>query len=449
MAYLSAMESRFLQQLAQFGITPGRRVLVAVSGGPDSVVLLDLLTRSRPSHALDLVVVHADHGIHPESDRVSQDVERLASSYGLRCVTLHLGLGEGTTETDAREARYAALEDARQREGAEHILTAHHADDQAETVLLRVLHGSGPAGLAAMAARRGSVLRPLLAFSRAEIEQYRQQHQLAAWDDPANRDPRHLRSWLRTLVLPVIRQRLSDVDRALLRVADQAATEREAWDRVLDQLPHLDWRQETAGCSVAASVLGGYDSALAPVLLRAIGRRAGCRLGEQQSRRAIEFIRGGESGTRFELGNGWEVEIVFDRVHLVTPAVETNDLLSHPLVLDGDAGDGAVGRWRLFWRRESAPGTQQRDDLTAWFIPETLAIRSWEPGDRIHPLGGPGRRLVVRCLQDARVPRRMREGYPMVVDRAGEIVWVPGVCRSNRLVPPAGAEALRVDAQVV
>ena len=441
--------SRFLQELTRLGLGPGQRGLVAVSGGPDSVVLLDLLVRSREAHRLELVAAHVDHGIHPDSSRVAGQVELVAQSCGLRSITMFLGLGEGTTETAARDARYAALEDARKREGAEFIMTAHHADDQAETVLLRLLNGSGPAGLAAMAQRRGSVLRPLLPFTRVEIEDYRKERELTAWEDPANQDPRHLRSWLRGVLLPAIRERVPDVDRALLQVAEQAAGDRKAWDLVIDQLGELGWREERTGCSVAGPVLGGYDSALASGLLRAVSRRAGCRISADQSRRGIDFIRAGESGSRFELGNGWEIEIVFDRVHLVEPAKASalSDVV--PLVLDGDAGDGVVGRWRLFWRRESSPPAQQRDDLTAWFIPEALAIRAWKPGDRIHPLGGPGRRLVVRCLQDARVPRRLREGYPMVVDRAGEIVWVPGVCRSNRLVPPAGAEALRVDAQVV
>jgi tRNA(Ile)-lysidine synthase len=443
------MLNRFLLELTRLGIAPGRRGLVAVSGGLDSVVLLDLLARGEETHRLELIVAHVDHGIHPESGRIAGQVEQLSGSYGLRCITTHLGLGERTTETAARDARYAALEEARKREAAEFIMTAHHADDQAETVLLRLLNGSGPAGLAAMAPRRGSILRPLLSFTRSEIEAYRSDRALAAWEDPANQDPRHLRSWIRKALLPVIRERIPDVDRALVRVAEQAAGDREAWDLVIGQLPALGCQEEDRGCSVAASVLVGYDSMLATSILRALGRRAGCRISDDQARRAIDFIRTGGSGSRFELGNGWEIEIVFERVHLVGRADDEGKPESLPLTLDGDAGDGAVGRWRLFWRRESAPAAQQRDDLTAWFIPETLAIRAWEPGDRIHPLGGPGRRLVVRCLQDARVPRRMREGYPMVVDQAGEIVWVPGVCRSNRLVPPAGAEALRIDAQVV
>ena len=233
-------------------------------------------------------------------------------------------------------------------------------------------------------------------------------------------------------------------------MAGQAREDRSAWDLVLDLLPGLDWREEKTGCSVAAAVLGGYDSTLGVALVRALGRRAGCRINREQAERAIRLIRENESGSRVEIGNGWEVEIVFDRAQLVHSIADPADgTAPAPLVIEGEAGGGELGRWRLYWRRETAPPAQRRDDLTAWFIPGALAIRRWEPGDRIHPLGGSGRRLVVKCLQEARVPRRMREGWPTVLDQAGEVVWVPGVCRSNRLVPPAGAEALRVDAQVI
>src|SRR5215210_5274508 len=187
----------FRSHLLSLHLEPGR-ALVAVSGGPDSVALLDLLARSLDVHRQELVVAHVDHGIHPESDVVAQQVEALAGAFALPVHTGRLNLGPETSETEARVQRYAWLESLGSQVNAKLIFTAHHADDQVETVLMRVLSGSGPAGLAGMAAIRGSLVRPLLPFRRHELAAYLEERGLRAWLDPANADSRHLRSWLRS-----------------------------------------------------------------------------------------------------------------------------------------------------------------------------------------------------------------------------------------------------------
>ncbi len=118
--------------------------LVAGSGGRDSVVLLDLLVATQDDHGLKLVVAHVDHGISQESAEVAEQVRVLATEYGLPFFQTRCGLGPDATETEARSRRYAWLEGRRQALGAAVILLAHHADDQAETVLMRALSGSGP-----------------------------------------------------------------------------------------------------------------------------------------------------------------------------------------------------------------------------------------------------------------------------------------------------------------
>src|SRR5256885_8830322 len=176
---------------------PGPAVL-AVSGGLDSVALLDLMHSVEHERGLLLVVAHADHGIQMESGKVGRMVRRLAATYAVPFELGELNLGPDATETAARRARYAWLTEVQRRHAARYLVTAHHADDQVETILLRVLKGSGPAGLAGMPARgRGGIVRPLLPFNRAELREYVAERGLAFHDDPANRDPRHLRSWLR------------------------------------------------------------------------------------------------------------------------------------------------------------------------------------------------------------------------------------------------------------
>jgi tRNA(Ile)-lysidine synthase len=421
----------------------GRQALVAVSGGPDSVALLDLLVGSHEVHRLDLVVAHLDHGIHPDSTQVAERVRRLASSYGLPCEVGRLGLGPGAGETEARAQRYAWLETARVRLGGDLILTAHHADDQVETVLMRVLAGSGPAGLAGMAPFTGSVVRPLLRFRRGEIADYLTTRGLSAWADPANADPRHLRSWIRSEVLPRLRGRLPEVDRHLLRLAVQASTNRQAWDSVLEVLPGIDLHHQGTVISVAATALAGYDSSLAEVIICAVARRIGCRLGPARVGRVRELLASGSSGAQVPLGSGFFAELSFGRLRLARqePAVDIQ-----PLVLEGERGQLTWGRWCFRWASVSAPSVQDRTGLHAWFTPEPLALRRWRPGERVRPLGGSGKRLLVRCFQDMQVPKSLRSSWPVLVQN-DDIVWIPGVCRSDTHIPIGGTEALRVDAE--
>src|SRR5437762_3351494 len=259
---------------------PGRAVL-AVSGGPDSVALLDLMHSVAPERELALVVAHADHGIRTDSRTVGQAVGDLAQRYGLPFELGELRLGPGATETAARRARYAWLTDVQHRHAARYVVTAHHADDQVETILLRVFKGSGPAGLAGMPARgRGGIVRPLLPFSRADLRAYVAERGLAFHDDPANLDPRHLRSWLRVTLLPQLATRLGGNLRSdVLRLGRAAAVERRAWDRALELVPELRLQCRAAGFDVARAPLSRYDKALSAALLRAAARRVGLVLG--------------------------------------------------------------------------------------------------------------------------------------------------------------------------
>lgn len=437
-----SLPADFARHLASLEL-PSGRAIVAVSGGADSVALLGLLVETRHAHGLDLVVAHADHGIQPGSGEVAEMVCALAHGLEVPCRTTQLALGPGAGETRAREARYAWFDALREETGAALAFTAHHADDQSETTLMRLLAGSGPAGLAGIAARRGWIVRPLLPWTHAELVAWVRERGWPVVEDPANRDPRHLRSWVRTALLPRIRERLPDVDRRLRRAARQARAQREAWDAVLDHLPELAWRREIDGASVAVTPFADYDSALGAAVLMAALRRAGGLMGPSRAGRLFAFARQAGSGRRADLGGGWWAELAFGRLHLVCDAARP--LPGGIIPLHDSAGEAAWGAWRFRWSSGRVPATQAREGGTAWFTPGPLTVRPWVAGERVQPLRGAGHRLVVRCLQDARVPRRHRPAWP-VVERTGTIVWLPCVTRGAEGVPEAGSEGVRVDA---
>lgn len=433
---------RFARHLTELPWPGGvRRTVLAVSGGADSLAMLDLFAGAPTPAGHPLAVAHVDHGLHPESGEVARQVEQAAGRYGIPCRHARLYLPAGASETKARRARYRALWALAGPDAA--LVTAHHQDDQVETILMRLLQGSGPAGLAGMTAVRGRLVRPLLPFRAAELRAWALGRGFTPWADPANRDPIHLRSWMRTVLLPLVQERIPNVVQLVERTGELAAADRAAWNALLDRLP-LDCRAECGGVSVAAEVLARYDSLLAEALIMALGRRAGRPIGRDRAAGVDRLVRSGGSGRRLPLGEGWLAEVSCGRLWLgCAPRVDWT-----PASLVGERGRLVFGAWRLEWRREPAPERVPRDGWTTWVAGQDPVVRPWRAGDRIFPIEGVGHRSVAHCLQDGRVRRSARIGWPILVDASNRPLWVVGVCRGQGDVPTFGSEAVRIDASI-
>jgi tRNA(Ile)-lysidine synthase len=192
---------------------PAKRIAVALSGGLDSVVLLDTVCKSQATNpAREIYAFHIHHGLQKPADDWLIFCERLAKKYQIHFDfrLLHLTTAEGNIEARARAARYEALGDLCEEYGIEDLLLAHHQNDQAETVLLQLLRGAGVAGLSGMPSHRQiragtkpvNLWRPLLSQSRAELEAYAQQHQLKWIEDPSNQDRKYRRNGIRKDIIP-------------------------------------------------------------------------------------------------------------------------------------------------------------------------------------------------------------------------------------------------------
>jgi tRNA(Ile)-lysidine synthase len=423
---------------------PGE-ALVAVSGGADSVALLDMLSEMSGDLGLSIVVTHVDHGISSDSPTVRQSVAALAKKYRLPFETTELKLGPAASETDARRARYAWLRDVQKRRGAKYVVTAHHQDDQVETILLRALRGSAPAGLAGISPKsRGGLVRPLLSFSRSELADYAQARGLPVHEDPANRDPRHLRSWVRTTLLPLLTDRLGVRLRDdLLTRGRHAARDRRAWDEILHLVPELALEVRGESFAVARAVLCGYHNALSVALLRAAARRVGLVLGPNRARRIVALAQR-PSGRRLPLGDGWEAEVAFDRLTVARAAGSRVDCALERIVPSGEQGAALFGEFEIRWSAAAAPAQIERATWTTWLDSAGWEVRAPARGDTLVPLGGVGHRPLRRLLMEARVPRSARPRYP-VVSRGETILWVPGICRSAVGVPAPGTRAVRLD----
>lgn len=202
-------------------VTPSSRVLLALSGGGDSSALLHVLARLVPKLGFALFAHGVDHGLRPEAalelDRAEALCRELGVAFSRTVLTLSAG---GNLQARARDARRAALRAAAEQVGADSIATAHHADDRAETVLLRLLRGAGPRGLAVLPARDGLWIRPQLRARKADVLAHLARHGVSYSDDPSNRNARFLRTRVRSELLPLLEQLSPQIVEHLCALAD-------------------------------------------------------------------------------------------------------------------------------------------------------------------------------------------------------------------------------------
>ena len=418
-------------------IRSGERVLVALSGGIDSVVLLHLLRFHSASLRLGLTAAHFDHRMRSSSLADADWVRGLCKVWN---VPLELGVSDGPlrSEADARRSRYAFLELAAARAGADRIATAHHADDQAETVLFRVLRGTGLAALSGIPEQRGALVRPLLPFTRMQIRTYATRARLQYQEDPTNRDLRYARNRIRHVVLPAMERAAPGFTRALLRLSEEAKADEDAWREITRRaLNDVVRAQDEHSVQLARSVLLGYHRQIILRVIREAAGRLGNRPGRAGTQAALTFITSGGTGA-VELAGGLRLERHFERL-LIRRAAEPP--VDQPLVIPepGNGSGVAVIGGRTFAVQWSAG--PEIDSAAAASFPVTalrfpLELRAWRPGDRIRLAAGT--RKLKKLFLERRVPRHARRTLPVLAEPGGAILWVRGLARAVRAEPAPG-----------
>lgn len=444
------VDERFRDNLRALGLHgTGARVLVALSGGVDSVVLLHLLRFHAAEAGIDVSAAHFDHDMRPGSDGDARWVAGLCRAWNVPLVT---GCAERrlTTEDGARRARYAFLREALGETGATHLATAHHADDQAETVLFRVLRGSGLAGLAGIAASDDAgLVRPLLPFWRGELARWARAHALRWRDDPTNRHLGPARNRLRRQVLPLLERTVAPgARRSLVRLAALAREDAAAWEALLARAEGEAVRREDGAVVLVRKVLAGYDSPLAARLLRRVLRPLGCLPDRAGTRRALQFITTAPSGRELRLPGGVRIRTEFDaaRVDLAGDATPSDMPLLIPAPAAGSGraclgGHGIDVGWRPATGGDDAPASGVVLATEGLRFPLTLRGRA--PGDRIRLHAGT--RPLKKVLGEARVPRSARDRLPVLADAHGAVLWVAGVAQAAPTLTRGGEPALRID----
>ncbi len=428
-------------------VRSGAAVLVAVSGGPDSMVLCHLLRRLAVTKNLTLTAAHLDHGLRPESSTEATWVARQMSAWDVPLLKESAAItpqGQGI-EAAARAARYAFLTKAATEVGAETIALGHTADDQAETLLLRLLRGAGTPGLAAMRpvrietladGRRLRFIRPLLTFRRAEILAYAAEHDVPFLEDPSNQDPGLTRNRLRLQVLPLLIEKFNpNLVETLTRTAELLAADED----FLSGLAQDAWsdliRHEDGGLILPRAGFEALQKTLASRVVRlAYGYFRGDfrRLSQRHVADVLALTdRGGHGYVSLPGGVVFESDARELTFWPRVPRIE-------PVWLDIDAPGtyfvNKKGRLtvRLADREVGLPAAPIDAWLDAGSVAWPLSVRSRRPGDVFCPLGAPGRRKVKDWLIDHQVPHRVRRRTLIVSDAQGRVMWLIGLAVDHR-----------------
>jgi tRNA(Ile)-lysidine synthase len=414
-------------------LAEGDRVLVAVSGGADSVALLHVLRELAPRLRLSLHVLHVDHGLRPDSARDADFVRALGRRLGVPVEVAAVAVGAGSVEAAAREVRYAALERAADRHGAQRIALGHTADDQAETVLMRLLAGTGPLGLAAIPAVRGRIVRPLLDARRTDVVAAVRRAGLDWVEDATNHDRRLLRNHVRHDLLPRLgAAAAADVVDRLARVARLAGETADVVARLAAVELQRVARIERDAVVLPRAALAALPERLATEVLRQAGARLGGRSPLRGwGYRGLRRVLGAAPPRRpFRLGR---VVLEVSGDHIRVGVAPPRPLTPRCLTVPGRVELPEIGRClaaRLVPAAGYAvPREPARVALDAAMLPRTLVVRPRRRGDRFRPFGG-GERRLKSFLIDARVPRWDRGRLP-VVEADGRILWLAGLRRAS------------------
>lgn len=393
-------------------IPEGGRILVALSGGADSVSLVHYLARN--SQKLDITVgaAHYIHGIRPEdAERELMLVNSLCKNLGIE---LSVGRGDVPSyakangmglEEAARELRYEFLRQTAREKGFDLIATAHNRGDQAETVIFNLTRGSGLSGISGIAKDTSDLIRPLLGTSRADIEEYCRENHLDFAVDPTNADVRYSRNMIRHEVMPLLKGLNPQAEEAIVFASEAAAL---ADDYIKMQAAALVKEAEMLRKDIQAQHPALHHYMLALLLERAGG--SGRSLTRKNSRAIMELIVSDKASGHINVGGGFECAVSYDKVFFEKEWVEEPD---GELVLE----PGVPVVWNG-WEIElmSDEGRAFASEL----IEMPIIVRSRREGDRIAmPYG---HKNIKKLLIDKKIPLKSRDRIPLICDNKGVLL---------------------------
>ncbi len=448
----------------------GASVLIGVSGGRDSMALLAVLAVLAGPMRLRLGVAHYHHGLRgATADRDAAIAARTAMAAGLPYlyargdVAARRRLGRMSLEEAARDMRYAFFEAAARRHGFGCIALGHHADDNAELVLMRLLRGSGPLGLAgippvrSMGSAGAMVIRPLIDCRRTAIERFCRQHGLVTVEDESNRNPRFTRNRIRHDLLPRLRKDYNPNIAVGLNRLSRLMRDEERWLETLvaETMPAVLTAADDQALYLDRAALSRLHPALQRRVLRtALQRLRGDlrRLGFDPIEAVRDLVTSENSAGGLDLPGGVHAALAGARLRIGYRRADAAPVRFEYIIGDtGTVDVREIGARLHFTRLDPAEVdlTPAAGQSAAYFdmdrVDFPMTIRNFRAGDRFIPFGLRGTQKLKKYFIDHKIPRSQRRQYPLVVSR-GEILWIAGLRRSDRArVGPQSAAVLKME----
>lgn len=453
-----SLEERTLATIRRHDLIPrGARVLAAVSGGADSVSLALVLARLAPECGFTLAgLAHLNHALRGgESDADEAFTGELASRLRVPLVTRRVNVAaEAATpgeslEAAARRVRYAFLEEAASSIDADRIATGHTADDQAETLVMRLMRGAGLHGLSGVRPRHGRVIRPLIDARRAQVLAFLDKTGQAWREDASNADPAITRNRIRHSVMPALKAAGGEgiVD-ALARTASLIQDDAEELERIaIEKAASI----VLSDGSLEIDALRAASPAMARrVIRRALDAAAGGRFLSLEHVDGVRSLIKGDAAQVIQLPGvrarreGRVIRIEPDPEE--SPVVAFESALAIPGIAEvPEAGMEISAEIGAIAPAEVLALSARADAVAVQGVEGgRLTVRNRRPGDALKPLGAPGRRKVQDVFVDRKIPRIDRDRVPLVVDDGGRIVWVVGhtIAEEFRVMAPEASVLL-------
>jgi tRNA(Ile)-lysidine synthase len=427
---------RVLERVRAAGLLPaGGAVVVMLSGGRDSVCLLDVAQRLAGRG--NASALHVNYGLRAEADGDQAHCEELCLALGIELAVERVAAPRrGNLHAWARDARYGAAARLALERGAR-VAVGHTATDQAETVLYRLAASPGRRALLGMPARDGRLVRPLLEVTREQTAAYCRERGLAWREDAANDDPIYARARVRGGLVPELRSIHPAAERNVARTASRLRDEADVLDAAVDAV--LAGRSALEGAELAA-----LPRALARLVLRRLAEDAAGRPAPDAAERLAEVVAltTMPGSAELSLHGGLRAVSEYGALRFAAAAAPA----APGAIGLGVPGEARFGPWEV-WARPG-PLTPRDGVLDADALGNRLLVRSWRAGDRMAPLGLGGTRTLGDLFTDRKVPRERRRSLP-IVECGDEIAWVPGVATSERFrIGTATRAAIHLGARV-